>query len=107
MGEPVKIIVEVPESHASAVRKTMAEAGAGIIGNYTGCSFSVKEIGRFTPQEGANPAIGKVGKSEKVVEEQIQMVCARSNLASIIAAIKQVHPYEEPGIAVYSLEELP
>ncbi len=103
----VKICVEVPESHATAVREAMGKAGAGIIGNYAGCSFSVKGIGRFTPQEGANPAIGKAGKSEEVIEEQIQMVCKRSRLTEVVAAIKAAHPYEEPGIAVYSLEELP
>ncbi len=107
MIERVKIIVEVPESHASAVRKAMAEAGAGVIGNYTGCSFSVKGTGRFFPEKGATPAIGSVGKAEEVLEEQIQMVCDRKLLKDVVIAIKKAHPYEEPGIAVFSLEELP
>ena len=103
----VKICVEAPESHADKVREAMGKAGAGVIGKYADCSFSVKGIGRFTPQAGAQPAIGTVGKAEAVNEEQIQMLCGRSNLAAVIAALKKVHPYEEPGIAIYSLEELP
>ena len=103
----VKITVEVPESHAGAVRAAMGEAGAGVIGNYSDCSFSVKGTGRFTPKKGAKPAIGKEGTPEEVFEEQIQMVCKRSKLKAVIASLRAAHPYEEPGIAIYPIEELP
>ena len=36
----VKIIVHVPPESADEVRRTLGEAGAGIVGNYTHCSFS-------------------------------------------------------------------
>ncbi len=39
-----KIVVFVPETHADIVREAMSNAGAGVIGNYTGCSFSSKGI---------------------------------------------------------------
>lgn len=45
----VKIVVFVPEAHADAVRKVMGEAGAGTVGDYKFCSFSVKGINRFIP----------------------------------------------------------
>ena len=80
----VKIVVFVPESHADAVREAMGKSGAGEIGNYTYCSFSSKGIGRFKPEEGAHPSIGEVGKFESVVEEKIETVCERKNLAEII-----------------------
>ncbi|MDP4001499.1 MAG: hypothetical protein Q8P69_00420 [bacterium] len=96
----------VPESHTNIVRNAMAEAGAGEIGNYTFCSFSIKGLGRFRPMEGANPAIGEVGKLEEVEEERIEVVCEREKLAGIIKAIKTVHPYEEVALDVYSLEDL-
>lgn len=105
ISNKVKIVVFVPESHADAVREAMAEAGVGKIGNYTSCSFSSKGIGRFLPQEGANPAIGEVGKAEAVDEERIEMVCPREKLNEVISAIKRVHPYEEVAIDVYPLEE--
>jgi hypothetical protein len=35
----------------------MSDAGAGVIGDYTCCSFTVRGIGRFRPEAGANPAI--------------------------------------------------
>ena len=62
----VKIVVFVPETHTDAVRDAMGKAGAGKIGNYSFCSFSSKGIGRFKPEQGADPHIGKVGKLEEV-----------------------------------------
>ena len=63
-----KIAVYVPESHSDALRKALADSGAGYIGNYSDCSFTVKGEGRFKPHEGTNPFIGSVGKVETVSE---------------------------------------
>lgn len=102
----VKIVVYVPESHAEAVREAMGKAGAGKLGNYSFCSFSVKGMGRFKPEKGANPTIGKVGKIEQVVEERIETICERKKLAKVIAAIKKIHPYEKVALDIYPLEEI-
>ena len=100
----VKLIVTVPSSHADVVREAMGKAGAGRVGNYEFCSFSTKGVGRFRPLEGAHPAIGSVGQLESVDEERIEVTCSSELVADVIAAIKSVHPYEEPAIDVYSLE---
>lgn len=100
----VKIVVYVPESYADIVREEMGKAGAGKIGNYSFCSFSSKGIGRFKPEEGANPAIGEVGKLEMVEEERIEILCERSVLKQSIDAMKAVHPYEEIAFDVYPVE---
>ena len=102
-NETVKLVVFVPETHADIVREAMGKAGAGLIGDYKHCSFSVKGIGRFTPFETAHPAIGKAGKKEEVVEERIETVCYKKNLDKIIDAIKKAHPYEEVAFDVYPL----
>jgi len=102
----VKIVVFVPENHTDIVREVMAQAGAGIIGNYTHCTFSTKGIGRFKPEQGANPHIGSVGKIEEVIEERIETVCSREKLEDVIKAIKKVHPYEEVALDVYPLENI-
>ncbi len=102
-NETVKIVVFVPETHAGIVRDAMGKAGAGIVGDYAYCSFSVKGIGRFLPLSGAHPAIGKIGKKEEVNEERIETVCYKKDLKKIINAIKQVHPYEEIALDVYPL----
>lgn len=101
----VKIVVFVPESHADAVREAIGKVGAGEIGNYAYCSFSSRGVGRFKPEEGAHPAIGEVGKIESVQEERIEFVCDRGIVENVIAAIKEVHPYEEVALDIYPLEE--
>ena len=102
-NEIVKIVVFVPETHADVVREAIGKAGAGRIGNYGFCSFSIKGLGRFQPLEGANPTIGKVGKRESVREERIETICPKDKLDSVTKAIKQAHPYEEVAVDIYPL----
>ncbi|MFA5842064.1 MAG: hypothetical protein WC882_00065 [Candidatus Gracilibacteria bacterium] len=105
MESLVKIVVYVPGSYADAIREALAKAGAGHIGNYDCCSFSVKGIGRFRGLEGTNPFIGTPGKLEEVEEERIETVCRKKDLKKILTAVKKVHPYEEPAIDVFALCE--
>lgn len=104
LSKNVKIVIFVPETHTDIVREAMGKAGAGKIGNYTHCTFSTKGIGRFKPEQGANPHIGEVGKLEEVVEERIETVCEREKLNTVIDAIKSVHPYDEIAYDIYPLE---
>lgn len=98
-----KLVVTVPLSHADIVRDAIGKAGAGKVGNYEFCSFSSKGTGRFRPLDGAHPAIGEIGTLEMVEEERIEVTCANELVGSVIAAIKKVHPYEEPVIDVYPM----
>lgn len=99
----VKIVVFVPKTHTDIVRKTMGDTGAGKIGNYSHCSYSVNGVGRYKPTEGAKPFIGKVGKFEEVEEERIEYTCERAKAKEVIAAMKKVHPYEEVAFDIYPL----
>jgi hypothetical protein len=101
--ELFKVVFTVPESHADLLRKVVGEVGAGEMGNYTHCSFSVKGIGRFRPEKGASPMIGSVGKFEEVKEERIEITCPKNLLIKLIEEIKKVHPYEEPAVDIYPL----
>lgn len=93
----------VPVADAEKVRQAIGEAGGGKVGNYTFCSFSVRGTGRFLPVDGAHPAVGEVGKLEAVEEERIESTCTDELVADVVAAIRRVHPYEEPVIDVYSI----
>ncbi|MDO8623879.1 MAG: hypothetical protein Q7R54_00810 [bacterium] len=100
-----KIVVTVPVGSAEAVRQAIGEAGGGKQGNYSFCSFSMRGVGRFRPEAGAKPAIGEVGKLEEVEEERIEITCKDEDIAGVINAIRRMHPYEEPMIDVYAIEE--
>ena len=43
------LVIYVPTDAAPAVRQAIGEAGAGRLGNYSHCSFSLDGTGRFTP----------------------------------------------------------
>lgn len=106
MTELVKLVVFVPEAQAEAVRLALGQAGAGQIGDYTFCSYSIKGVGRFKPGPGAHPAIGTPGQMTAVDEERIEVACRQAQVPDIIKVIKQVHPYEEVVIDIYPMLEL-
>src|SRR5690606_3035438 len=99
----VKLVFFAPKSHADIVRKAMGDAGAGQMGNYSHCSFSSIGHGRFIALEGANPAIGEIGKPEVVEEERIETLCQKDKVGKVIEAVRVVHPYEELDYDIISL----
>jgi hypothetical protein len=99
----VKIATTVPHEDADKIRKALGEAGAGSIGDYRYCSFSITGKGRFMPTEQADPHIGEANKLELVEEEQIEVICERDKAKQVIAALRKAHPYEEPIIDVVPL----
>lgn len=101
----VKIVTFVPNENADDVRQAMGEAGAGVLGEYTFCSFSAAGIGRFKPSDKAQPHIGKKNEINPVMEHRIEVVCNRDDAKAVIAAIKKVHPYEEVALDIYALIE--
>lgn len=104
MEKRYKIVVYVPEDHGDALREAMGNAGAGKIGKYSHCTFTLKGTGRFKPEEGAHPTIGSIGKLEAVSEDRIETVCEEGKLQAVLEAIRKVHPYEEPATDVYPIE---
>jgi len=88
MDELVKIVVSVPPEHGAKLRDAMGAAGGGKIGgHYSFCSFTVKGIGRFKPDEGAHPFVGEIGKLDEVEEERIEITCEKSMAAKVDATI--------------------
>ena len=92
-----KLAVFVPVSHAEAVRHAMIGAGAGTIGGYTGCTFSVEGTGWFVPGEGTNPWLGQPGQEEAAAEVRLETVVPAGKLDAVLTAIRQAHPYEVPA----------
>ncbi len=99
-----KLVFTIPVPYAEQARKAIGQAGAGKLGAYSFCSFSVRGVGRFKPEQGAKPAIGEVGKFEEVEEERIECQCDSELVTEVLAALKRVHPYEEIAYDLYPLE---
>ncbi|OBH86658.1 Nif3-like dinuclear metal center hexameric protein [Mycobacterium scrofulaceum] len=98
-----KWVVYVPRENAEAVQAAVFEAGAGHIGDYSHCSWSVSGIGQFLPHEGASPAVGSVGTVERVAEDRFEVVAPARIRAAVLAAMRAAHPYEEPAFDVFAL----
>ena len=104
-GDKYKLVVFVPAESVEKVSNAVFAAGAGIIGNYSHCSFRAEGMGSFLPLEGAKPAIGKKGRVEKVPEARFETIVPAGRLSSVIAAMIKAHPYETPAFDVYRLHD--
>ncbi|MBV5244366.1 Nif3-like dinuclear metal center hexameric protein [Mycolicibacterium sp. PAM1] len=102
-----KWAVFVPAENAEAVRTAMFAAGAGHIGDYSQCSWSVSGTGQFLPGEGASPAVGAVGAVERLAEDRVEMVAPTSRRAAVLAGLRAAHPYEEPAFDLFPLQSPP
>ena len=102
-----KWVIYVPRENADAVQAAVFEAGAGHIGDYSHCSWSVTGIGQFLPHEGASPAVGSVGTVERVSEDRFEVIAPARARAAMLAAMRAAHPYEEPAFDIFALAPLP
>lgn len=100
-----KVTTFVPESHLQQVRDAMCTAGAGIIGEYSFCSFSTPGHGTFLPSEAANPFSGRKGTVNEEPERRLEVLVPKHRLSAVLAAMRRAHPYEEPAYDVYPLHE--
>ena len=92
----VKFVTFVPANHLDAVREAAAAAGAGHIGLYSDCSYSHSGTGTFRPGPTTNAFTGTpVGELEKAPEERLEMVVPAHLSDDVVAAVREVHPYEE------------
>ncbi|MDJ1499900.1 Nif3-like dinuclear metal center hexameric protein [Xanthocytophaga agilis] len=99
-----KLVVFVPVEDTKVLLDALSSAGAGIIGNYSGCSFRVTGTGSFTPNEIANPYIGQANQPEEVTENRIEVMFPTHLVGKVLAAMRQAHPYEEIAYYVTNLE---
>jgi dinuclear metal center YbgI/SA1388 family protein len=102
-----KLVVFVPEENVDAVAKALAEVGAGVIGDYTECTYRTWGTGTFRGGEGANPYLGEKGRLEQVEEVRIETVVPAHTVSRAVDAATTAHPYEEVALDVYPVEGSP
>ncbi len=98
-----KHVVFVPEEHADALVDALTAAGAGTLGEYSRVAFVGRGTGTFVPSPAAHPAIGSAGVAARVPEARVEMLAPRRLRADVVAALRRVHPYEEPAFDVLEL----
>lgn len=99
-----KLVTFIPGENADGVLAALHEAGAGNIGNYKNCSFTVEGTGTFMPTGAAQPHIGEQGIQEKVNEVRAELIYPLHLQSKIISALRSAHPYEEVAYYISRLE---
>jgi dinuclear metal center protein, YbgI family len=102
-GQILKLATYVPPEAVEGVLAALHAAGAGCIGAYSHCSFSTQGEGRFYAPPESAPYAGAKGQLNRVGEVRIETVCPSYRLASVLEALVEAHPYEEPAYDVYQL----
>lgn len=102
-GTLSKLVTFVPPTHAELVQKTLWEAGAGEIGNYSHCSFVIEGSGTFKGNHLSNPYVGSKNELHTESESRIEVIFPSFLKESIIAKLKTSHPYEEAAYDIYQL----
>jgi len=95
-----------PKDATETVFDALCAAGAGEIGNYSGCSFRLDGEGTFRPEKGSNPVIGEQGVLTRQQEDRVEMVFPAHRQNAVLKALFDAHPYEEVAYQVLSLENI-
>ncbi len=106
-GSLRKLVIFVPEENADPVADALAREGAGVIGEYTRCTFRTPGTGTFLPGEATNPYLGRKGQLERVEEIRLETVVPAHAERRAAAAAVAAHPYEEAAFDIYPIEGHP
>lgn len=98
------LTVYVPAADSLRLVEALTEAGAGAVGNYDHCTFTVEGLGSYRPLPGADPADGEIGVLTRKPEQAVSVVLPRHRRGAVLAAMREAHPYEE---VAFELTEQP
>lgn len=98
-----KLEIFIPEQAFCALQSALCEADAGYIGKYDCCLSYSRVTGCWRPLAGASPFLGAVGEISSEPELKVEVTCRKEQTDAVLAAIRRVHPYEEPVINVILL----
>jgi dinuclear metal center YbgI/SA1388 family protein len=101
-----KLTTYAPIINADALKTALFSAGAGNIGNYDKCSFTVLGDGTFRGNEDSNPVIGKKGTLHTEKEAKISVIYDSKNETAILKALQENHPYEEIAYEIVTTENV-
>lgn len=98
-----KLVVFCPVENSAEIKEAIFAVGAGNIGNYEDCSFSLEGEGSFRGNEKSNPSIGKQNELEKVREQRMEFIYPIHKEGNILKAMFSAHPYEEVAYDLYPI----
>ena len=106
-GSLRKLVIFVPEENVDVVVDALVSEGAGVIGEYTHCTFRTPGSGTFLGGEATDPYLGEKGRLEKVEEIRLETVVPPHAAERAVAAAVRAHPYEEVALDLYPVAGRP
>lgn len=100
----LKLVTFVPIQQKQEVANALFAAGAGNIGNYSHCSFSLQGEGTFMANDEAKPFVGLANQLHAEPETRLEVVLPNWKKSQVISALVAAHPYEEVAYDIYPLE---
>ena len=100
-AEQVKVVTFAPSAAVTMLIEALSAAGAGLIGDYEQCAFTVEGVGHFAAGISTNPAAGRAGQTNAEPEVRLEMIAPARRAEAVIEALIAAHPYEEPAFDVY------
>ena len=94
----LKLEIFIPETHFLQLQRALQAVDAGHIGNYDSCLAYSHVLGTWRPLDGTHPYIGRENEISCEPELKVEVTIRAENLEKTLAAVKAVHPYEEPVI---------
>ena len=98
-----KLVWFVPREALDVTREAVFAAGAGVIGEYTHCSFYTEGTGTFQGGPGTSPSVGRAGREERAAELRVETIVPAERVDAVLAALRNAHPYEEVAFDLYPL----
>ena len=102
-----KLVTFVPAAEREAVARALFQAGAGRIGDYRECFFITSGTGGYLAPPEGRPYLGRPGERSRVEEERLETVVPLARAGQVLAALHQAHPYQEPAVDLYPLDQAP
>lgn len=102
-----KLVTFAPEGDVERIAQALFDAGAGVIGRYSSCSFRSPGTGTFFGEAGARPVTGQAGTLERRSEVRIETLVPLAKQEAIVEALRRAHPYEEPAFDLLRLVARP
>lgn len=99
-----KLTTYVPKESFENLKNKLFQVGAGEIGNYSNCSFSIQGAGTFKANNQANPVKGSIGETHTEPEFLLSCVFGKEHEQNIIRVLLENHPYEEVAYEVLTLD---
>ena len=100
-----KLVVFVQPGEVESLREALADAGAGVIGRYSECSFGARGVGTFRGDETTRPTVGRKLVLERTDEVRLEMAVVKSRLGAVVRALCAAHSYEEPAFDILGVHE--